>query len=366
MSDRLTTGTSAGTRIRFSGVTKQYGSHTVLRGIELDVEPGEFVALLGPSGCGKTTLLRCLAGLETVTRGEISVEGRDIARIPANKRDMGVVFQAYSLFPHMTVRQNVEFGLRMRKVVASERGDRVADALELVGLAHLAERYAHTLSGGQQQRVALARALVTRPRALLLDEPLSALDAKVRVRLRDQIKAIQAELGITTIFVTHDQEEALAVADRVAVMRDGVIEQLGHPEELYRRPATPFVASFIGESNRILGTVHAGSVRLHGTALPALPHANLAEGSTVTAFVRPEHLQLVRRAVSSTDQSREPRNGVPGTVVSSGFLGAHRRTLVRCESGELLTVQHAARELFETDERVLVQFLPEAVTIEPA
>src|SRR5690606_5733435 len=203
-------------------------------GIDLSIAPGEFVALLGPSGCGKTTMLRCLAGLEQLTGGRILVGGEDVSPVPVNKRDMSVVFQAYPLFPHMTVAQNVGFGLEMRKAARAERATRAAEELELVALGHAAGRYAHQLSGGQQQRVAPARALVTRPRALLLDEPLSALDAKVRVRLRDEIKQIQSELGITAIFVTHDQEEALAIADRVAVMKDGITEQLGTPEELYQ------------------------------------------------------------------------------------------------------------------------------------
>jgi len=360
-----------GTPIRFESVSKAYGDTTVLHGIDLDIRPGEFIALLGPSGCGKTTMLRCLAGLEQLTGGSILVDGEDISPVPVNKRDMSVVFQAYSLFPHMTVAQNVGFGLEMRRVGKAERATRVAEALELVGLGHTADRYAHQLSGGQQQRVALARALVTRPRALLLDEPLSALDAKVRTRLRDEIKAIQVELGITTIFVTHDQEEALAVADRVAVMRDGVIEQLGTPEDLYNRPETPFVASFIGESNRMPGTLSDGKVSVAGATLPVLPAALRTfdpgdasvtrEARNVTAFVRPEHLRLVR--VESPATTPE---GLPVTVVSSGFFGAHRRTVVRLDGGNLLTVQHGTSEQFVADERAVLQFRGDAVAVEAA
>ena len=356
------------TPIVFEGVTKAYGETTVLHGIDLSIAPGEFVALLGPSGCGKTTMLRCLAGLEQPTSGRILVGGDDVSPVPVNKRDMSVVFQAYSLFPHMTVAQNVGFGLEMRKVGKAERATRVAEALELVGLGHTADRYAHQLSGGQQQRVALARALVTRPRALLLDEPLSALDAKVRVRLRDEIKAIQVELGITTIFVTHDQEEALAVADRVAVMRDGVIEQLGAPEDLYRRPATPFVASFIGESNRLEGVLAGDRVRVPGAELPVLPGAselaNLSgasasgDGVPVTAFVRPEQLRL--EAVGSA----APSDGLAATVVSSGFFGAHRRTVVRAESGETITVQHSTSEQFAVEQRVTLRFVGDPIAVE--
>jgi putative spermidine/putrescine transport system ATP-binding protein len=358
MADTATTvAAERGTPIVFDGVTKAYGDTTVLHGIDLDVRPGEFVALLGPSGCGKTTMLRCLAGLEQVSGGSILVGGDDVAPVPVNHRDMSVVFQAYSLFPHMTVAQNVSFGLEMRRVGKAERARRVDEALELVGLAATKERFAHQLSGGQQQRVALARALVTRPRALLLDEPLSALDAKVRVRLRDEIKAIQTELGITTIFVTHDQEEALAVADRIAVMRAGVIEQLGTPEELYRRPATPFVASFVGDSNRLPGTYLGGEVRLPGASLPVLPGSDAQEGDAVNAFVRPEQLRL---------DAGEAEQGVPVTVVSSGFFGAHRRTVVRLEGGDLVTVQHGPSQQFASDDRARLLYLGDPVAVEAA
>ncbi|HAM27113.1 MAG TPA: spermidine/putrescine ABC transporter ATP-binding protein, partial [Microbacteriaceae bacterium] len=207
-----------GAAVELIDVVKDYSGHRALSGVSLSIAPGEFVALLGPSGCGKTTALRALSGLELVNGGSILIDGQDVVDVPVNKRDIGMVFQSYSLFPHLTSLENVEFGLRMRAVPTAERRRRAAESLELVGLGHLAGRYAHQLSGGQQQRIALARALVTRPRVLLLDEPLSALDAKVRVQLRDEIRRIQTELGITTLFVTHDQEEALAVADRVAVM----------------------------------------------------------------------------------------------------------------------------------------------------
>lgn len=356
-----------GTPIVFEGVTKAYGDTTVLHGIDLDIAPGEFVALLGPSGCGKTTMLRCLAGLEQLTGGRILVGGEDVSPVPVNKRDMSVVFQAYSLFPHMTVAQNVGFGLEMRRVAKAERAERVSEALELVGLGHTADRFAHQLSGGQQQRVALARALVTRPRALLLDEPLSALDAKVRVRLRDEIKAIQVELGITTIFVTHDQEEALAVADRVAVMRDGVIEQLGAPEDLYRRPETPFVASFIGESNRLAGVRSGNSVQVHGATLPVLPGSAGGSGETgaetqVTAFVRPEQLSL--EPATDDTATGQADVGLSAVVVSSGFFGAHRRTVVRTDNGDTITVQHGTGEQFVPEQAVTLRFLGDPVAVQ--
>jgi putative spermidine/putrescine transport system ATP-binding protein len=236
-----------------------------------------------------------------------------------------MVFQAYSLFPHMTVAQNVEFGLRMRKVDAASRRTRAAEALEMVGLGHLGARFAHQLSGGQQQRVALARALVTRPRVLLLDEPLSALDAKVRVQLRDEIRRIQTDLGITTLFVTHDQEEALAVADRVAVMREGNIEQIGSPEDLYTRPATSFVATFVGLSNPVEATLRGEEVLVFGSSLPLLG-TGPAEGP-VTAYIRPEDI------VFGAD-------GIAATAIVSSFLGSLRRTQVRLNDGTLLHVQH--------------------------
>ncbi len=227
------------TDVLLESVVKEFGSTRVLHGLDLHIRAGEFVSLLGPSGCGKTTALRLIAGLEDLTSGTIRMNDVDVSDVPTNKRDIGMVFQSYSLFPHLTVQANTEFGLAMRKVPAAEARKRAAESLEMVGLGHLAARYPHELSGGQQQRVALARALVTSPRVLLLDEPLSALDAQVRVQLRVEIRRIQAELGITTVFVTHDQEEALAISDRVAVMNVGRIEQIGTPEELYLTPATP-------------------------------------------------------------------------------------------------------------------------------
>jgi putative spermidine/putrescine transport system ATP-binding protein len=220
------------------GLSRHYGTVVALDNLDLTVHPGELIALLGPSGCGKTTTLRLLAGLEDADTGHINVAGRDITRLPASKRDMGMVFQAYSLFPHMTVQQNVAFGLRLRKISSATRDKRALEMLELVELGSQADRYPHQISGGQQQRVALARALAIEPQVLLLDEPLSALDAKVRAQLRDQIRRIQLEVGITTLFVTHDQEEALAIADRVGVMRAGRLEQLAPPTEVYSRPAT--------------------------------------------------------------------------------------------------------------------------------
>ncbi|WP_423923034.1 ABC transporter ATP-binding protein [Frigoribacterium sp. 2-23] len=343
---RQTTGAS----VRFEGVVKEYpGGSRALAGVDLELHPGELVAVLGPSGCGKTTALRSLAGLETTTSGSIAIDGRDVVGVPTHRRDIGMVFQSYSLFPHLTVRQNVEFGLRMRRVGSAERASRAAEMLELVGLGALGDRYAHQLSGGQQQRVALARALVTSPRVLLLDEPLSALDAKVRVQLRDEIRRIQKELSITTLFVTHDQEEALAVADRVAVMRAGVIEQIGTPESLYATPATPFVAEFVGSSNRIVADVVDGLVRLPGCELPAV--GSPADGP-VWALIRPENLRLAEQ-------------GWEGTVTSVSFLGPVSRTTVTTASGATIVVEHRADDRRREGETVRLAFAPQPLAVVP-
>src|SRR3954447_2488686 len=338
-----------GSTVELRDLVRDFGGGAGLSGFDLDVAPGELIALLGPSGCGKTTALRALAGLERVDSGSILIDGRDVTDEPTNRRDLGMVFQSYSLFPHLTSGQNVEFGLRMRKVAPADRRRRAAEALELVGLDHHAGRYAHQLSGGQQQRVALARALVTEPRVLLLDEPLSALDAKVRVQLRDEIRRIQTELGITTFFVTHDQEEALAVADRVAVMRAGRIEQIGSPEELYHRPVSAFVAEFVGLTNRVDGTVAGGRLHVLGQEVPL---AARAEDGPVTAYLRPEDLLLVA-------------DGLPAVVLTTSFLGALRRTRVRLEDGREVWVQHGTRVRPEPGERVNVALAGSPATVTP-
>ncbi len=301
------------------GLSRHYGPVVALDRLDLTLQPGELVALLGPSGCGKTTTLRLLAGLEDADAGRITVGGRDLTHVSAAKRDMGMVFQAYSLFPHMTVRQNVAFGLRLRRVGVAERDRRALDMLDLVGLSTQRDRYPHQLSGGQQQRVALARALAIEPQVLLLDEPLSALDAKVRAQLRDEIRRIQLEVGITTLFVTHDQEEALAIADRVGVMRDGRIEQLAAPIEVYSRPATSFVAEFVGLSNRLAGEVRDGQVTIRGYTLP-LVERDVPDGQVV-ALVRPEAVTLASGPPAETGP-------LAGTVIAITFLGATSRVTV--------------------------------------
>jgi putative spermidine/putrescine transport system ATP-binding protein len=343
----------SGTRVELRQITKSFGSHQVLRGIDLDIRPGEFVSLLGPSGCGKTTALRVLSGLEQADAGEVLFAGSDVSRVPVNARDIGMVFQSYSLFPHLRVLDNTAFGLRRRKVSRIEARELAADALELVGLTEFADRFPHQLSGGQQQRVALARALVTEPRVLLLDEPLSALDAKVRVQLRDEIRRIQLRLGITTVFVTHDQEEALAVSDRVAVMSQGVIEQIGTPEDLYLRPATAQVAEFVGLSSRVPGRVFDTQVSVFGQLVPL--REPIAEG-IVEVYLRPENLRLV-----GPDE-----RGFDAVVAESSFLGSFRRTVVRTADGDLVRVQHPATDRVSVGERLRVGLLPVPVLARPA
>jgi putative spermidine/putrescine transport system ATP-binding protein len=317
--------------VRLEGLSRHYGPVVALDNLDLTLEPGELIALLGPSGCGKTTTLRLLAGLEDADTGRVVVGGRDITGLSAAKRDMGMVFQAYSLFPHMTVRQNVAFGLRLRKVSAVQRDKRALEMLDLVALSAQADRYPHQLSGGQQQRVALARALAIEPQVLLLDEPLSALDAKVRAQLRDEIRRIQLEVGITTLFVTHDQEEALAIADRVGVMREGRLEQLAPPTEVYSRPATSFVAEFVGLSNRLAGEVRGGEVIVRGCKLP-LVEQDTPDGQVV-ALIRPEAVSMASHAPDSGLEGAEEVEGsgsgsLTGTVIAITFLGATSRVTV--------------------------------------
>jgi len=318
MSAEITRG-KAGIEVQLQDLSRRYGPVIALNDLNLTLAPGELVALLGPSGCGKTTAMRLVAGLEEANGGRVLFGGKDVTDLPANKRDVGMVFQAYSLFPHMTAMQNVAFGLRLRRKSSDERRQRAGEMLELVGLSGFADRYAHQLSGGQQQRVALARALAIEPTVLLLDEPLSALDAKVRSRLRDEIRHVQLEVGITTLFVTHDQEEALAIADRVGVMQSGHLEQLGPPTEIYSRPATPFVAEFVGLTNRLDGNVKSGAVEVRGTRLP-LVQPDAADGPA-TALVRPEAVSL---AVDG-DLGTGP---MVGTVIAVAFLGATSRVTV--------------------------------------
>ncbi|WP_035851565.1 putative 2-aminoethylphosphonate ABC transporter ATP-binding protein [Deefgea rivuli] len=286
-----TTNLNIATELQISGIQKQFGAFTALHDISLNVQKSEFVCLLGPSGCGKTTLLRIIAGLETADRGQIVQTGRDITHASAAERDYGIVFQSYALFPNLTVAKNIAYGLKGR---AQDKDRRVIELLELIGLPAIAEKYPAQLSGGQQQRVALARALATSPNLLLLDEPLSALDAQVREHLRGEIKALQQKLGVTTIMVTHDQEEALTMADRIVVMNHGVIEQIGTPAEIYQHPASRFVADFVGHCNWLHAhAVDSHRVRLGEAELNINSETALTAGQNHELFIRPEDIELL-------------------------------------------------------------------------
>ncbi len=315
-------------------VTKAFGSVTAVDDVSLDIRAGEFFSLLGPSGCGKTTTLRMIGGFEEPTAGRIELRGRDVTADPPDKRPVNMVFQNYALFPHLTVFENIAFGLRRRKVPEAEIRQRVADALELVHLPGYEARKPNQLSGGQQQRVALARALVNRPNVLLLDEPLGALDLKLRQRLQLELKRIQAEVGITFVYVTHDQEEALTMSDRIAVMSAGRVEQLGTPEELYDKPATRFVADFIGRTNLLRGTVRSidrgrATVELSSGEATEAAADGLATGRAIELSVRPEVVHL--RTAGSSDRA------LHGRVEQAAYLGSAFSYLVRTNGGLELT-----------------------------
>ncbi len=307
--------------LRIRNLWKAFGSFHALKGVSLDIREGEFVCFLGPSGCGKTTLLRAIAGLDLQTRGTIEQAGRDISALPAAERDFGIVFQSYALFPNLTVERNIAFGLENAGRSRAEIATRVAELLALVGLPEQGAKYPAQLSGGQQQRIALARAIATSPGLLLLDEPLSALDAKVRVHLRHEIKELQRKLGITTIMVTHDQEEALSMADRIVVMNHGVIEQVGSPTEIYREPMTLFVADFIGETNKLAArAAGAAELRIGARTLDSVAHG-LASGTAVTAVIRPEDVVPHEAGFRAGDS----RNLIDARLEEMEFLGSFWR-----------------------------------------
>ncbi len=332
-----------GASVELLDLHRHFGATRALDGMSLVIEPGELVSLLGPSGCGKTTALRVLAGFDVPDSGKVLVDGRDIGRVPSQDRDMGMVFQSYSLFPNMDARDNVAFGLRMRGVKKGERRRRAAELLEMVGLTKEARKYPHQLSGGQQQRVALARALAIEPRVLLLDEPLSALDAKVRVQLREQIRALQTRLQTTTVFVTHDQEEALSISDRVCVMRSGRIEQVDVPSLLYARPATPFVAEFVGTMNRIPARATSSGVVVLGRQVPVRGSVRVALGSTVDVLVRPEELTISAVGVGT------------GVVMGKTFFGAVTRLAVLLDGAVTVQVDKSTADAASIDPGAAVE-----------
>ena len=314
--------------LRLAGIRKDFGSFSALKGIDLDIAQGEFVCFLGPSGCGKTTLLRIIAGLEVQTAGRIELAGRDISALPPAERDYGIVFQSYALFPNLNVADNVAYGLVNRKVPRRAVTERVQELLALVGLPGSQAKYPAQLSGGQQQRIALARALATKPGLLLLDEPLSALDAIVRVKLRSEIRSLQRTLGVTTIMVTHDQEEAFAVADRIVVMNEGCIEQVGSALQVYRDPATLFVADFVGRINALPATLQGGGLRV-GAQVFDCAHASLAghaEGCELRVYLRPE--DVLARPLTAGDP-----NVFEAQIDRIDFMGPY--CLVRVHSDAL-------------------------------
>jgi spermidine/putrescine ABC transporter ATP-binding subunit len=346
--------------ISFRNITKRWGSTVAVDNVSLDIEPGEFFALLGPSGCGKTTLLRMLAGLEIPTEGHILIDGQDMGNIPPNKRAVNMVFQSYAVFPHMTVADNVAYGLKIEGIPQPERDRRVQEALDLVQLGHLAARMPDQLSGGQRQRVALARALVKKPKVLLLDEPLSALDAKLREAMRFELSQLQQKVGITFIMVTHDQTEALAIASRVAVMNKGSIAQIGTPSDLYEFPSSRFVADFIGSVNMFEGTLIEDKPDEATVACPELephrihvPHSVAGqESSTVWVAIRPEKMNLHKDAAvaPTVPECPEAHNVAKGEIKEISYLGDISIYHVLLTNGRLIRISRPNRSRFDQDD----------------
>ncbi|MCP5081699.1 MAG: putative 2-aminoethylphosphonate ABC transporter ATP-binding protein [Alphaproteobacteria bacterium] len=348
-------------------LSKMFGTFTALQDIALDINEGEFVCFLGPSGCGKTTLLRAIAGLDIQTTGTVIQAGQDISALPPSERDFGIVFQSYALFPNLTVNRNVAYGLENARLAKNKITSRVTELLSLVGLPDQGPKYPAQLSGGQQQRVALARALATSPGLLLLDEPLSALDAQVRVHLRHEIKLLQDRLGVTTVMVTHDQEEALSMADRIVVMNHGVIEQVGTPTEIYTEPATLFVADFIGEMNHLSGDVTAAGKVKVGTLPLTCATADLAKGQAVIATIRPEDI-----VVKPSKGAKKAANTAVLTVEELEFLGSFWRVELSAPSlgdnslSANISINNARSLALEPGSKVSAEFPAERIRVFPA
>jgi putative spermidine/putrescine transport system ATP-binding protein len=350
------------------GITKYFGRMTAVDHVQLSIERGEFLTLLGPSGCGKTTILRMVAGFETPSEGNILLDGEDITYASASKRAMGMVFQSYALFPHMSAEENIAFGMGIQRLPKDHIKKRCMELLELVGLGDKSKSYPHQLSGGQQQRIALARALAIEPKVLLMDEPLSALDAKVRVSLRNEIRRIQQQLKMTAIYVTHDQEEALAISDRIAVMAKGKIEQLDQPEEIYSNPRTVFAATFVGSSNRFNGVVVSAAeglcqVEQQIVRVPVLK--DIRDGAAVLLLVRPEEMTIQKEDVDYS--ANGVGNHITGTIILRTFLGPFTRFHVQVNEETTLTADvpsQLARE-FYVAQAVVLSFVAEACQVLP-
>jgi putative spermidine/putrescine transport system ATP-binding protein len=348
------------TFLTLTGIQKRFGTSVAVQDFNLSAEKGEFVSFLGPSGCGKTTTLRMIAGFEQPTAGKIVIDGEDITYRPPNRRNVGMVFQSYALFPNMTVAGNIGFGMKVRKRPATEIGKRVTELLELINLPDKGDRFPYQLSGGQQQRVALARALAIEPQVLLLDEPLSALDAKIRVALRKEIRSIQRQLGITTVYVTHDQEEALSLSDRVVVMSEGRIEQIGAPPDIYNFPATPFVASFVGTLNLLPAKIVDGSaarLEVAGQEIRAAKPVTERTDRPVTIAIRPEAVELGEGGGS---------NRLIGQVEDVSFLGSIVRTRIRISDDatvSLDTFNDPGLDSAAIGDTVTISFPPEAALV---
>ena len=344
--------------VEFQNVTKAFGDVQAVQNLNFSIDHGKLVTLLGPSGCGKTTTLRLIAGLEMVSAGSIFIDGKEVTRLSASDRDVSMVFQSYALFPHMTVMQNVSYGLAMSQMPKLEAKEKAMEVLELVGLAGFGERLPSELSGGQQQRVAVARALVLEPEVLLFDEPLSNLDAKLRRRVRQEIRELQQKLELTTVYVTHDQEEALAVSDQIIVMNEAVIAQQGTPEDLYESPESLFVADFIGDANIIIGrmTEHDGdlaAIKIGELSLN-LPHKGVNPGEIKLA-VRPLALNV----------HAEKNPGIPGKVLKSVYLGSHQEYTIETDQGEWFVLDTEMNEIHEENTEVSLDFKSRGVSIIP-